>query len=183
MLPARITFEQAWQLRAVGSPLFGLVGVGGDELTGHGPDLGRGMAAFVVAGPMQSGRSTVLVSMARSLLASAPGWCSSRHARRRCGPWRPSPAWSRPLMSFGADRQRALVLAGDASEVCSGFGTWQTDAKKARRGCLLAPQDFTDGDLIGTRIPRDLIGKAVQPGRALLHLGDGRLLTVQVPFG
>jgi S-DNA-T family DNA segregation ATPase FtsK/SpoIIIE len=80
------------------------------------------------------------------------------------------------------DRQRALVLAGDSSEVCTGFGTWQTDAKKARPGCLLAPQDFTDGDLIGIRIPRDQIGQPVQPGRALLHLGDGRRRTVQVPF-
>jgi hypothetical protein len=61
-------------------------------------------------------------------------------------------------------------------------GTWQTEAKKARRGCLLSPQDFTDGDLIGTRIPRDLLGKPVQPGRGLLHLGDGQLITVQVPL-
>jgi DNA segregation ATPase FtsK/SpoIIIE, S-DNA-T family len=45
------------------------------------------------------------------------------------------------------------------------------------------PQDFTDGDLIGTRIPRDLLGRPVQPGRGLLHLGDGQLITVQVPAG
>jgi S-DNA-T family DNA segregation ATPase FtsK/SpoIIIE len=224
MLPGRISFEQAWRLRALDAPLFGLVGVGGDELTGYGPDLGVGMAAFVVAGPMRSGRSTVLVSMARSLLAGG--------AQLVLVTPRPSPlrglasepgiiavfdsadlpaenfaaalaAFTGPgvvlmddaemlkdcatadylteLMNFGADRQRALVLAGNSSDVCSGFGTWQTDAKKARRGCLLAPQDFTDGDLIGTRIPRDLIGKPVQPGRAVLHLGDGQLLTVQVP--
>ena len=68
LLPGRVGFEQAWRLRATGSPLFALVGVGGDDLTALGPDLGQGMAAFVVAGPMRSGRSTVLVSMARSLL-------------------------------------------------------------------------------------------------------------------
>jgi S-DNA-T family DNA segregation ATPase FtsK/SpoIIIE len=56
------------------------------------------------------------------------------------------------------------------------------ESPSPRCGCLLAPQDFTDGDLIGIRIPRDQIGQPVQPGRALMHLGDGRLLTVQVPF-
>jgi S-DNA-T family DNA segregation ATPase FtsK/SpoIIIE len=225
-LPGRITFGQAWQLRAATSPLFALVGVGGDELAGHGPDLGQGMAAFVVAGPMRSGRSTVLESMARSLLAGG--------ARLVLVTPRPSPlralaaeagvvasfessdlpaadltaaldSFAGPgvvlmddaellkdcaaseelgeLMNFGADQQRALVLAGNSSDVCTGFGNWQVDAKKARRGCLLAPQEFADGDLIGVRIPRDLIGKPIQPGRALLHLGDGQLLTVQVPFG
>jgi DNA segregation ATPase FtsK/SpoIIIE, S-DNA-T family len=225
VLPGRITFEQAWRLRTADSPLFGLVGVGGDELAGYGPDLGRGMAAFVVAGPMRSGRSSVLVSMARSLLisgaqlvlitprpsplrslASEPGVVAAFSSsdlpaenftaavNSFTGPGvvlmddaemlKDCEAGDElgELMSYGADRQRALVLAGDSSEVCTGFGTWQTDAKKARRGCLLGPQDFSDGDLIGIRIPRDLIGQPVQPGRALMHLGDGQLRTVQVPF-
>ncbi|MBO0775993.1 MAG: cell division protein FtsK, partial [Actinobacteria bacterium] len=72
MLPARITFEEAWRLRdpaSASQPLFAMAGVGGDDLTALGPDLGQGFAAFVIAGPMRSGRSTVLVSMARSLLA------------------------------------------------------------------------------------------------------------------
>ena len=228
MLPARITFEQAWPLRDpahAGSPLFGLVGVGGDELTGLGPDLGQGLAAFVIAGPMRSGRSSVLVSMARSFLAGGaqlvliiprpsplralaaePGVVAAFQAADlssadftaavdrftgpgvvlmddaemlkdcQCGDELTE------LMTFGADRQRALVLAGNSSDVCSGFGTWQTDAKKARRGCLLSPQEFTDGDLIGARVPRDLLGKPIQPGRGLLHLGDGQLITVQVPL-
>jgi S-DNA-T family DNA segregation ATPase FtsK/SpoIIIE len=227
VLPSQITFGQAWELRDpghAGAPMFALVGVGGDELTGFGPDLGHGMAAFVVAGPMRSGRSTVLVTMARSLLA--------RGARLVLVTPRPSPLrdlTAEPgvvaafesaglpagvfrdalgkltgpgavlmddaemlkdcacadeldeLMNFGADRQRALVLAGNSSDICTGFGNWQTAAKKARRGCLLSPQDFTDGDLIGTRVSRDLLGKPVQPGRGLLHLGDGRLIAVQVP--
>lgn len=85
------------------------------------------------------------------------------------------------IMSFGADVGRALVLAGNASDICAGFGNWQNDAKKARRGCLLSPQDITDADLIGIRVPRDLIGGPVTPGRGLLHLGDGTLRVVQVP--
>ena len=57
------------------------------------------------------------------------------------------------------------------------------EAKNARRGLLLSPQDFTDGDLIGVTLPRDLAGGPVQPGRGLLHLGGGTLTTVQVPSG
>jgi S-DNA-T family DNA segregation ATPase FtsK/SpoIIIE len=70
-LPARITFGDAWGLRPAGAgPLFGLVGVGGDSLTAMGPDLASGTPCFVVAGPGKSGRSTILMSMARSFLAA-----------------------------------------------------------------------------------------------------------------
>lgn len=74
----------------------------------------------------------------------------------------------------------AVVAAGDP-EMGSGMVGWQVDARRARRGLLLSPQNVTDADLIGTRVPRGLIGNRVEPGRGLLHLGDGNLLTVQVP--
>lgn len=44
------------------------MGVGGDELTAFGPDLAQGIPAFVVGGPAKSGRSTVLLNIARSYL-------------------------------------------------------------------------------------------------------------------
>ncbi|MGW6531025.1 FtsK/SpoIIIE domain-containing protein [Streptomyces venezuelae] len=68
-LPSRISFEEAWELRdpdASRSKLWALVGIGGDEVMGHGPDLAEGVPAFVIAGPAKSGRSTVLMNMARS---------------------------------------------------------------------------------------------------------------------
>jgi len=75
--PSRITFEQAWALRPTPeeagisrSSLWGLVGVGGDYLQALGPDLRNGVPAFIVAGPGRSGRSTILVAMARSFLAA-----------------------------------------------------------------------------------------------------------------
>ncbi|MFE0175297.1 FtsK/SpoIIIE domain-containing protein [Streptomyces sp. NPDC059002] len=71
-LPSRITFEEAWELRdpdASRSKLWALVGIGGDEVMGHGPDLAEGVPAFVIAGPAKSGRSTVLLNMARSFRA------------------------------------------------------------------------------------------------------------------
>jgi DNA segregation ATPase FtsK/SpoIIIE, S-DNA-T family len=49
------------------SPLWAVVGVGGDELTVLGADLAVN-PSFVAGGPPRSGRSTLLVTMAESLL-------------------------------------------------------------------------------------------------------------------
>ncbi len=229
VLPGRIGFTTAWEMRDPamdGRPLFGLVGVGGDELTGIGPDLAAGVAAFTIAGPMRSGRSTALVSMARSFLAAG---ARAVLVTPRPSPLRElagepgvvalfesaaiSPADLRTavegfrgpgvvliddaemtrdceageelseMMTFGADRQRAVVCAGSPDALFAGFGTWLLEAKKARRGLLLSPQDFTEGDLVGVLLPRDLTGGHMQPGRGYLHLGGGELITVQVPSG
>jgi S-DNA-T family DNA segregation ATPase FtsK/SpoIIIE len=68
VLPTRITFDDAWKLRAAGAgPMHALAGVGGDELTALGPDLAAGVPAFIIAGPAQSGRSAILAAMTRSL--------------------------------------------------------------------------------------------------------------------
>jgi S-DNA-T family DNA segregation ATPase FtsK/SpoIIIE len=72
VLPSRISFADAWAMRdpaTSASPLWSLVGVGGDELTAFGPDLSQGVPAFVIGGPAKSGRSTVLLNVARSYLA------------------------------------------------------------------------------------------------------------------
>lgn len=75
------------------------------------------------------------------------------------------------------------MFAGDAEALATGFGGWQVDAKRARRGCLTAPQTLPDGELIGTRLTHGHIGNPVKPGRALLNCGDGNLVTVTVPTG
>ncbi|KAB1986938.1 FtsK/SpoIIIE domain-containing protein [Streptomyces triticiradicis] len=72
VLPTRIGFAEAWEMRdpeASRSRLWSLVGIGGDDVMGFGPDLSRGVPTFVVAGPAKSGRSTTLMNMARSYLA------------------------------------------------------------------------------------------------------------------
>ncbi|MET8855944.1 FtsK/SpoIIIE domain-containing protein [Streptomyces sp. NPDC004579] len=72
VLPTRIGFADAWEMRdpeASRSRLWSLVGIGGDDVRGFGPDLSRGVPTFVVAGPAKSGRSTTLMNMARSYLA------------------------------------------------------------------------------------------------------------------
>ncbi len=227
VLPARITFEEAWQLRDGSAvPLRGLVGVGGDELTALGPDLSVGVPGFIVAGPARSGRSAILASMTRSFLAGG--------ARVILVTSRPSPlrslaslpgvvrSFEEPslgeeefatalgsltgpgvvviddadlmtgceaggglsrIISRGAERSLALVIAGDAEALAGGFGGWHVDARRARRGCLTAPQSLPEGDLIGTRLAHAHIGHPVRPGRALLNTGDGNLITVTVPAG
>jgi len=225
MLPSRITFEDAWSMRpAAAGPLWAMVGVGGDSLTAMGPDLAAGVPAFAVAGPAKSGRSTILVSMARSFLASgtelivvtprpsplrafasAPGvvrlfdgtdlgeeefagalssvtglcvvLIDDAEMLRDCDA---SGELSR-IIALGADRGLGLVFGGDCETLGLGFGGWQVEAKRARRGCLTAPQTLPEGDLIGVRLTHSVIGNPVKPGRALLHLGDGNLVTLTVP--
>jgi len=232
--PTRVTFEQAWALRPTGpgpvaaSALWGLVGVGGDALAPLGPDLSAGVPAFVVAGPGGSGRSTILVSMARSFLAAGtravfiaprpsplrslssgdgvtavftsaeldadslaaavasfdgPGVVIIDDAEllRDCDA---SGELSRVLAASGPGSTVGLVLAGDPEAgLCAGFTGWQVDAKRARRGALTAPVSIGEGDLIGARLTRSMVGQAARPGRCLLNVGDGHLVTVTVPLG
>ncbi len=87
------------------------------------------------------------------------------------------------LINFGADAGLGLVIGGDAEALSGGFGGWHVEARRARRGCLIAPRSLPEGDLIGVRLPRSVTGEPVRPGRALLNTGDGNLVTVTVPSG
>ncbi|MFE9767879.1 FtsK/SpoIIIE domain-containing protein [Streptomyces sp. NPDC005808] len=71
VLPSRIAFAEAWEMRdpqTSASKLWGLAGIGGDDIMAFGPDLSQGVPTFVVAGPAKSGRSTTLLNLARSYL-------------------------------------------------------------------------------------------------------------------
>jgi S-DNA-T family DNA segregation ATPase FtsK/SpoIIIE len=224
MLPSRIPFADAWGLRPAAGPMWAMVGVGGDELAAYGPDMADGVPAFIVAGPAKSGRSTILASMARSLLAAgtsvvlaAPRPSPLRYlagqqgvaavfegldideeefrsaleeAGERCVVLIDDAELVKDcdaagilseILNRGTDTGRALVFAGDADSICVGFGGWQVDAKRARRGCLTAPQSLPEGQLIGATLTHAMTGAPSRPGRALLHLGDGTILTVAIP--
>ncbi|MGZ4777482.1 MAG: hypothetical protein ACXVYW_19475, partial [Oryzihumus sp.] len=71
-----------------------------------------------------------------------------------------------------------LLVGGQVDALSSGFSGWHVEARKSRQGLLLSPQGTMDGELVGTRLPRSAVGQPVQPGRGLLHLGDGELLRV-----
>jgi DNA segregation ATPase FtsK/SpoIIIE, S-DNA-T family len=85
--------------------------------------------------------------------------------------------WIRTAAGAGG----ALVLSGNIAEVGGGFSGWQTDVRSNQRGALLSPRNLFDGDLLGVRLTRSVIGGPVIPGRALVHRGDSELLTLQVP--
>ncbi|MER6628859.1 FtsK/SpoIIIE domain-containing protein [Streptomyces sp. NPDC000987] len=86
------------------------------------------------------------------------------------------------IIERGAEEGLAVVLAGDEDEICDGFSGWQVDAKKARRGILLSPQESGSGELIGIRTNRSMVGGPIIPGRGMLHLGTGEHLTVTTPL-
>jgi S-DNA-T family DNA segregation ATPase FtsK/SpoIIIE len=225
VLPTRIRFDAAWQLRPdTAGPLWCAVGVGGDRLAAHGPDLATGIPAFVIAGPPESGRSTALRAAAASYLAVGTRLLL---VTPRSSPLRElagtdgvaavltgsdlDPALVKEALLDGGPlvlviddaellrdcsagptlaailrrelgERVGIVLAGDPDAICSGFSGWQVEARKARRGLLLSPQNLIEGELIGVHVPRAMIGRPVEPGRGLLHLGNGRPLAVQVPL-
>ncbi|PRY17800.1 FtsK/SpoIIIE domain-containing protein [Kineococcus rhizosphaerae] len=224
-LPARLDYEQAWELTERGPDrLVALVGVGGDDLSGLGPDLLAGAGTAVVAGPARSGRSTVLLTMARSLLdqgaqvviaaprpsplrdlAGRPGvravltgedltvaqlepllgpeagpavlLVDDAELLRNCS----ADAWLAAFVARAGRDGSGVVLAGDTAEIASGFSNWQVPLRRNRCGVLIAPADTMAGDLLGVRLPRSALGAPAQPGRVLLHTGDGELRTVAVP--
>ena len=75
-LPTRISFAEVCELDpqfAAPSPMWAMVGAGGDELSPAGLDVTEDGPGIVVAGPPRSGKSTTLLTMAQSLLrASTP---------------------------------------------------------------------------------------------------------------
>ncbi|WP_232323892.1 FtsK/SpoIIIE domain-containing protein [Catenuloplanes japonicus] len=224
-VPNQIGYDQAAALpRSGNGPGWLLAGVGGEQLTAYGPDMAAGVPSFAVGGPAKSGRSTMLVAMARSALdagqqviALAPRTSPVRDLAGRPGvievftgsdltpdelnaalaqvtgrallvvddasTLRDAAASSelRDVVRNGEARQLSLIYAGDPEDLSVGFSGWLVDARRSRRGALLSPQSRTDGDLVGLRLQRTAVGQPVRPGRALLHLGDGEPITVQVP--
>src|SRR5690242_8191599 len=71
-LPPRITVAETYRLDpdfVPPSALWAMAGAGGDELSPQGFDVAEEGPGIVVAGPPRSGRSTTLMTMARSLIA------------------------------------------------------------------------------------------------------------------
>ncbi|TPG03980.1 FtsK/SpoIIIE domain-containing protein [Curtobacterium flaccumfaciens] len=89
--------------------------------------------------------------------------------------------WLRDWIRAAPSNRQALLLGGNTAGLAAGFGGWQVEARKNRRGALLSPQDALAGDLIGVRIPRSTLSTRIEPGMALVHLGTGLATTQQVP--
>jgi len=225
VLPAQLTFEEAWgYLDQEREEPWALLGVGGDELEPLGADLFGDRPTFLIAGPSGSGRSTALAVMAESLLRTgteivigSPSVSPLHGLLGRPGvrglvnspdpvedelaalldpgdgpvvlilddgeAWRECRAreWLRAYVRTGSGRRRGLILGGEISSVAMGFSGWQAEVKKNRRGALLSPPELNNGDLVGVRLTRSQLAPRVVPGACLVHLGDGALLTAQIP--
>ncbi|MCD5314733.1 FtsK/SpoIIIE domain-containing protein [Kineosporia babensis] len=225
VLPDRISYSEAIRLHHRSGPMRPLLAVGGDTLTGLGPDLAE-VPSFVIAGPPRTGRSSALLTGAESLLAAGTGLVvlAPRRSPLRALEGRPHVAAviSDPDVAVGAFRKvlsnipepNAVIViddaellmqseidqdlaafargaqgsswgvlaAGNAESLSLSLAGWMGQVKRNRTGMLLSPQGLSDGEVIGVKLSRGLVGQAPQPGRGLLHLGDGALLSVQVPL-
>jgi DNA segregation ATPase FtsK/SpoIIIE, S-DNA-T family len=72
----------------------------------------------------------------------------------------------RSVVATGRDRALALLYAGTGDVLTQAAVGWLGDAKRARTGALLAPQSAIEGDLLGIRLPANLLRRPPQPGRA-----------------
>ncbi|WP_443070820.1 FtsK/SpoIIIE domain-containing protein [Streptomyces sp. NBC_01685] len=224
VLPDRISYADARRLHTSEGPMRPLVAIGGDTLTSLGPDLAD-VPTFVVAGPPRTGRSTVLLSAAYSLLAAGTGLIvlAPRRSPLRDLAGRPgvvamitdaevSAGEFRQALSDvkqdngvivvddaelfmgaeidpdlallargGAGNGWGVLLAGNAESLSLSLAGWVGQVKRNRTGMLLSPQGLGDGEVIGVKLTRGVVGQAPQPGRGLLHLGDGTLQAVQAP--
>ncbi|WP_392838830.1 FtsK/SpoIIIE domain-containing protein [Streptomyces sp. LN500] len=86
------------------------------------------------------------------------------------------------LARGGAGTGWGLLVAGNAESLALSLAGWIGQVKRNRTGMLLSPQNLSDGEVIGVKLTRGAVGQAPQPGRGLLHLGNGSLLSVQVPL-
>jgi S-DNA-T family DNA segregation ATPase FtsK/SpoIIIE len=143
------------------SPLRNVASLPGVICSFGAPDLGEDELAEALAS--LPGPGAVVIDDAELLIGSEASGVLSKIINRSAG------------------RSVGLVLAGDPEALASGFGGWHADARRARRGCLTAPQTLPEGELIGARLTRDDIGRPARPGQARLNTGDGDLITITVP--
>ncbi|MFD7664092.1 FtsK/SpoIIIE domain-containing protein [Streptomyces sp. NPDC059788] len=226
-LPRQVSFTDAYEKvpAADRRPLWGLLGVGGDELGPIGVDFAADAPSFLISGPPGSGRSTALTTLAVSLLAGgtrvvaltpreSPLRGLARHPRAvvlqdpdpladevsaalnaEPGPavvlvddadllsqLPAADAALREVATTGRDRGIGLVAAATAETLTSvGIG-WLGLVRRVRKGVLLSPQSPGEGDILGVRVPYDLLRGRPTPGRGLtVDPVTGALVSVLVP--
>ncbi|MDJ0343357.1 FtsK/SpoIIIE domain-containing protein [Streptomyces sp. H10-C2] len=226
-LPRQVSFTEAYAKvpTSLRRPLWGLLGIGGDDLEPVGVDFAADAPSFLISGPPGAGRSTALASLAVSLLAGGtrvvvitPRESPLRGLRRHpqavvlespdpmadevrealesgSGPavvlvddadlLAQMPAADsvlRDIAATGRDRGYGLAVAATAETLTSAGIGWLGQVRRVRKGVLLSPQSPAEGDLLGIRVPYDLLRGRPTPGRGLtVDPVSGLLVSVLVP--
>ncbi|MYV98704.1 FtsK/SpoIIIE domain-containing protein, partial [Streptomyces sp. SID3343] len=89
----------------------------------------------------------------------------------------------RDIAVAGRDRGQGLVYAGSYDALQVAMGGWVSAARRVRRGVLLAPKNFQEGDMINIRIPSNVLRSPQStPGRGWTA-GEGNVpMAVQIPL-
>lgn len=196
-LPMRVTAEQALELApsfSPPSPLWALFGVGGDALAPLGVDLLAHGPGAVVAGPARSGRSSALLTAARSLLAAGTPVALVTPRRSPLGTLADAPGVLAVLDANGdlagavAGRERYVVIVDDAELVSADSPLSMTLEQVLRTG-----RDGEHGLIVGgttgdlTTAYRGFVAEARKSRTGLLlsvqSPADGDLFTVRLPRG
>ncbi|WP_214408778.1 FtsK/SpoIIIE domain-containing protein [Sphaerisporangium fuscum] len=197
-LPMRITAAQALELVPgfkPPSPLWALLGAGGDSLAPLGVDLLAQGPAAVVAGPARSGRSSALVTATRRLLAQgtpvvvvAPRRSPLRELSGEPGVLAVITSDAEDLAAAVAGHERYVVAVDDAELISPDSplgmaleGTLRS-GRDGEHGLLVAG---TTGDLATAY--RGFVAEARKSRTGLLLAvqspADGDLLNVRLPRG
>jgi S-DNA-T family DNA segregation ATPase FtsK/SpoIIIE len=81
------------------------------------------------------------------------------------------------LLRLARDGEHGMIIAGVASELSRAFQSFLASVPKSRIGVLLAIDSLDDGDLLGTRLPRNItIGS---PSGRSLFIQPGATLPIQ----
>ncbi|MFF4354441.1 FtsK/SpoIIIE domain-containing protein [Streptomyces sp. NPDC001530] len=87
----------------------------------------------------------------------------------------------RDIASSGRDRCVGLAVAGPGEALVSPLSTWIGQVRRSRKGLLLSPQTISEGDVLGLRLPHNVVRVNRVPGRAFTVDEAGSLMTVLVP--
>ncbi|WP_256090188.1 FtsK/SpoIIIE domain-containing protein, partial [Actinacidiphila rubida] len=87
----------------------------------------------------------------------------------------------RDIAASGRDRSLGIAVAGPAEALVSPLSSWIGQVRRSRKGLLLSPQSVGEGDILGLRLPHNIIRVNRVPGRGYTTDVTGALLTVLVP--
>jgi DNA segregation ATPase FtsK/SpoIIIE, S-DNA-T family len=89
----------------------------------------------------------------------------------------------RELIASGRDRGIGFAAAGSGETFINSMIGWIGEARRVRQGVLLNPQSVAEGDLVGSRVPVNLLRRPIRLGRG--YIADpvtGGLSSIALPL-